>query len=792
MRIQGYVSTVEGRSGKYKLIAILVLALLFASYIPVGASHSAMTLSVVKVYHNENFVRMVPSNKSIFFVVALKPSIYMNNVSSIFPPLNAVKSLEQYFEKYGLYVYTYKDHLNLFVYGNAEEINAALHTQIKYYMAYGKEYYMPSSPLEIPSIYSPLISSIDGLNSYTNRLMLPMEVNGNIDTRTHAFFQISSNNVQYFYGSDFQYAFGSINLFDKGIYPYGIGIVNLMWEGQDSNGNLVGPFYPSDVYNYLNDSFPSSEPKPTLKAIGVSTPGGASPVPPGPSALLDVTPARTENTLDMDMLMSNSPGATIYDVYVSSPSLTDITAAFGYVLNNLNNVYVITNSWGTMDNYNSAWNNYLIEAKYMGITVLAASGDSGGKSVMFPSTDASNNYGTIAVGGDTITVSGTPSSPGPISNATVWYGVSSNGSSIGTTSGISTVYYEPVWQNRSIANRLINGLGRGVADVSSVANNTIIYLMNTSTGKQKSELVQGTSIASPVVASQIAEIDAYLHKKVGFFLPQLYAIGDNASRQPYAPIFPVLYGHTSTYAATRGWSFPAGFGIINTYNLSLDLQNLIVVMNASLYGGFLPLNVTFHARIYSNHPPYQGHIIFGDGNQSYVSFNSTYYNFTHVFMFKGIYNVTFNVVDNKNENASSNVVVFAGYPLFANVTLLPSSVPLEVMAKVVVYSGKPPYTVFWSFGNGIFNSRITNSTTIISYQYAIPGNYVIYVKVKDSLGNVYFDNVSVNLAVQINLFNLTGMVHIPYLTPTYFALIYIVTSGLSIAAIEYKRKKIYR
>jgi len=784
------VSTVEGRSRKYKLIAIIALALLFASYIPVGASHGVMPLSVVKVYKNENFVGIVPSSKSIFFVVALKPGRYLNNVSSIFPSLSAVRSLEQYFEKYGLYVYTYKDHLNLFVYGNVAEINAALHTQIKYYMAYGKEYYMPSSPLALPSIYAPLISSINGLDSYTSQLALPMEVKGNVEAKAHAFFQVS-NNVQYFYGSDFQYAFGSINLFDKGIYPSGIGIANLMWEGHDSNGNLVGPFYPSDIFNYLNDSFPSNEPRPTLKAIGVSTPDG-SPVPPGSSALLDVTPARTENTLDMDMLMSNSPGATIYDVYVSSPSLTDITAAFGYVLNNLGNVYVITNSWGTTDNYNSAWNNYLIEAKYMGITVLAASGDSGGKNVMFPSTDSSNNYGTIAVGGDTITVSGTPTSPGPISNATVWYAVSPNGSSIGTTSGISMVYYEPVWQNRSIANRLINGLGRGVVDVSSVANNTIIYLMNTSAGKQKSELLQGTSIASPVVASQIAEIDAYLHKKVGFFLPQLYAIGDNASKQPYAPIFPVLYGHTSAYPATRGWSFPAGFGIINTYNLSLDLQNLIVVMNASLYGGFLPLHVTFYTRVYSNHPPYQGHIIFGDGNQSYVSFNSTYYNFTHVFMFKGIYNVTFNVIDNKNENASSSVVVFAGYPLFANVTLLHTSVPLQVMAKIAIYSGKPPYTVFWSFGNGVFNSRMTNSTTVIAYQYAIPGNYVIYIKVKDSLGNLYFDNVSVNLDVQINLFNMTGIVHIPYLSPTYFALVYIVASGLSIAAIEYKRKKIYK
>ena len=377
-------------------------------------------------------------------------------------------------------------------------------------------------------------------------------------------------------------------------------IATILWTGYNASGTPVGPFNPSDIYAYYNATLPSYEPHP--KVFGVPVNGASQP---GVSSTYDITGASGENTLDLEMAGSTAPGASIYNVYGQNSSLLSIDTAFAYILNpnstfsNLNNVSVISNSWGTSDTNNTAWYAYLQEAQARGITVLASSGDSGdssssskytGSQVQFPSTMAYNNFGITAVGGTNLSLSNALH----IDNQTVWYDKSSPSGIVGSTGGISTVFSEPAWQLNTEANKVINGAGRGVPDISAVANNTLIY--ETLNGGNNHGLyllaAGGTSVASPLTAGMVAEIDAimshYNQSRLGFLNPLIYQIanmqfasfsstnttgfeptGSYNSTLPLAAFFNVEYGGNNVYNARFGYSLVTGWGSIDAYNFTM-------------------------------------------------------------------------------------------------------------------------------------------------------------------------------------------------------------------------------
>ncbi|EQD43469.1 tripeptidyl peptidase, partial [mine drainage metagenome] len=167
-----------------------------------------------------------------------------------------------------------------------------------------------------------------------------------------------------------------------------------------------------------------------------------------------------------------------------------------------------------------------------------------------------------------------------------WYEpASSLSSAVGTTSGISSAFAEPSWQVNSSANQLIQGKGRGVPDISALANNTIMtitlsgdtyYASNASEG-YPFEAVAGTSIASPILGGVIAEIDHALESqgtlRLGFLDPALYKIG-TAEYNPLTfdpgvghygsniyntslssrPFRPVIVGQNTLYTDRYGYS----------------------------------------------------------------------------------------------------------------------------------------------------------------------------------------------------------------------------------------------
>ncbi|MFZ1022584.1 MAG: protease pro-enzyme activation domain-containing protein, partial [Thermoplasmata archaeon] len=513
------------------------------------------------------------------------------------------------------------------------------HTSILNYVADGKSYYAPSSAPELPAPIAGQVVSLEGLSSYSQYQIEALHSNAlhaaapslrdvlgrstDPEPASAAYLTPPTiDGVQYEYAPDYQVAYDQLSLFSQYGFPTNAIVATILWSGNYTgstimtpygtltNGENVGPFNPTDVYNFYNETIPTGQPH--SQVFGAPVDGA-----PYPSGLAswDSTGAYIENTLDLEMVGSTAPGARIYNVYGPSPSYSTLDTAFDYVLNPnattlpLLNVSVISNSWGGPDTTDSGWAQATQQAELRGISVLAASGDSGdnpaspkacanpGQNVCFPASMAFDNYGSIAVGGTTITLNASLN----LATNVVWnISESAHGGPAGSTGGISTVYVEPSWQANTSADDLILGEGRGVPDIAAVANNTLLtlsiqgyeYRATNATHGGNFEFAWGTSIASPVEAGIFADADhvlAYFDNGwLGFGDPQIYSIanaeyaplpegdvtgyeptGTYSSPLPTLPFFDVYEGANFAYYAGFGYDLVTGWGSVDAYNFTM-------------------------------------------------------------------------------------------------------------------------------------------------------------------------------------------------------------------------------
>ncbi len=517
---------------------------------------------------------------------------------------------ESYFKNFpGLNVNVYADRVSIEISGPASEIGKAFNTTICTTSLNDKIYYARSSP-ELPSYLATIVSQVTGLTNYK----LPMSTNlfvssASITPSSKNFVDggyplpINDNGVQYIYGSDLQVAYDEQSLLNI-TYPTNEVIATILWSGYNSSGAPVGPFYPADIYSYFNATLPPYEPH--SRVYGVPLNGAPKP---GILASYDVSGATFENTLDLEMVGSMASGSSIYNVYGPNATGENLDAALAFILNPnstysaLNNVSVISNSWGSTEYNDTAWYEYLQEAQARGISVLASSGDAGdnaasskysGSILEFPSAMSYNTFGVTAVGGTTLTLTNNLH----ILNQTAWYisaNDTENGGPAGSEGGISTIFPEPDYQLNSEANNILNGEGRGVPDISAIANNTFIF--KTVNGTSNFYQMGGTSVASPVEAGIVAEMDAVLNyynqSNLGFLNPLIYnlanrqitpplvtsTIGFNPtgtynSSLPTLPFYNVIYGRNHLYNATFGYNLVTGWGSIDAYNFTMYVLNI--------------------------------------------------------------------------------------------------------------------------------------------------------------------------------------------------------------------------
>ncbi len=533
---------------------------------------------------------------------------------------------------------TYADRESVSFQASASEVGRVFHTTIATYAFRGTVYYAPSGPIELPTPIARLVGSVEGLSSYSASLNRVLHAMGDVRSPPSAVTPPPARaegylapptigGVQYEYAPDFQIAYDEPSLLQQAGDPGSEVVATILWSGVYNGttsistpygtlapGTEVGSFVPGDISAYYAETLPAGEAAPTVTGVPLDGAPG-----PGGLASYDTTGAVGENTLDMEMVGSTAPGAKLFNVYGPNSTNVDLDEAFDFILNpngsypGLANVSVISNSWGGTDANDTDWYNLTEEAAARGITVLAASGDSGddpdgpgasadpsGQVTFFPASMAYDDFGDVAVGGTTVVLD--PTTLQMTTNEVWWVSPNdtANHGPAGSTGGISQVFAEPSWQADTSANQQIGGAGRGVPDIAALANNTLITISingirydatNATTGGQFF-YAEGTSIASPLEAGIFADVDHVLRtlndSPLGFVDPPLYALADLMNEPltttattgfipvdgyvaplPALPFYDVVTGSNYLYGAGPGYDLATGWGSVDAYNFTL-------------------------------------------------------------------------------------------------------------------------------------------------------------------------------------------------------------------------------
>ncbi|GAA3763416.1 S53 family peptidase [Terriglobus aquaticus] len=306
---------------------------------------------------------------------------------------------------------------------------------------------------------------------------------------------------------------------------------------------LGGGFKTADIKAYFQGL---NLPVPTVTAVSVDKGKNKSDGPNG---------ADGEVMLDIEVAAAVAPGAKIVVYFAPNTDQGFIDAITTAVHDTANKPSVISISWGgPEDSWTAQARNALDQAcqsaAALGITVLAAAGDSGssdgessGNHVDFP---ASSPH-VLACGGTKLTGSGTT-----IQSEVVWNETAANEGATG--GGISTVFAQPSWQAGIAATKS----GRGVPDVSGNADPATGYQVRVD---GQNLVIGGTSAVAPLWAGLLAVVNAQSKTTVGFVQPRLYAANGSSS------FHDITSGNNGAFKAGPGWDACTGLGSPNVPNL---------------------------------------------------------------------------------------------------------------------------------------------------------------------------------------------------------------------------------
>ncbi|MCC8394573.1 S53 family peptidase [Paraburkholderia sp. MMS20-SJTR3] len=316
---------------------------------------------------------------------------------------------------------------------------------------------------------------------------------------------------------------------------------------------LGGGYNTADLRSYFGALGVSM---PSVKSVGVDQ-GGNKPSgdPNGPDG---------EVTLDIEIVGAIAPGASIAVYFTQNSDAGFIDAVSRAVHDTANKPSVISISWGAPESVwtaqsMQAFNSVLQSAAALGVTICAASGDSGssdgtgsGDQVDFP---ASSPY-VLACGGTSVTASGSS-----ITREVVWNDGAQGGASGG---GISAAFPVPTWQKGLSAATSGGGQkalsGRGVPDVAGDASPLTGYSVLID-GTQT--VIGGTSAVAPLWAALIARINAAKGQPAGFVNPKLY--------QRAGVCNDITQGNNGSFAAAKGWDACTGLGSPNGQKVAAAL-----------------------------------------------------------------------------------------------------------------------------------------------------------------------------------------------------------------------------
>ncbi|HYA10310.1 MAG TPA: protease pro-enzyme activation domain-containing protein [Thermoplasmata archaeon] len=622
------------------------------SHLVPSAANSTIPLLLTLAFENASrlsaFLSAVEDPASPQYHRYLSASAF---TSEFAPNASAYASIVEYLGSFGVGSLTsFPDRLAVSFSATPTTADRIFQTEVERLSAPEGDYWAAASPPMLPAALAGEVLAVGGLGPGSLPAVVPLaraeephasgaSPGARAESGNTSLAPVTIDSVQYLYPADLQTAYDEESLFSEYGYPRGVDVAALVWAGayygnatagcgaSIDPGEVVGAFDPADLTSYFDNATPNGEPTTSVVAVPID----GSP-PSGCLASWDTTGVVASNTAQLEAIGSMIPGATVYGVAAPGPSVSQLEASLGEVLSppsglpapvrsGLQNVSVIEVGWATTDTPDAVWVSDLEQAAARGVSVVAATGDSGdnqhsagwfGTDAGFPATAGNGGAGSLAVGGLTVTLN---AANDQLASEVVW-NVSTadvaDGGPAGTSGGISALYSEPGYQKNTSANAVLKGAGRGVPDVAAVANNTLLtltvdgsrYAATNATNGGKFRYASGTGLASAVVAGLLAEIDHALqasnNSALGFVDPGLYVLAEEAytppptsgqvtstptgsydSELPTAPFHDVVTGGNDLYRAGVGYDLASGWGSLDAYNFTMYVLH---VPTAGVYG----------------------------------------------------------------------------------------------------------------------------------------------------------------------------------------------------------------
>jgi pseudomonalisin len=446
--------------------------------------------------------------------------------------------------------------------GTAWQVADVFQTEIRTFRVGGERHYANALPARVPRAIADVVAGVLSLNSFRLR---PLHARVGAAAGAISALWTTSGGAHYLAPGDFARIYDSASLQASGI------------DGTGQSIAIVGRtnLKLADVQKFRSSlGLPAKDPE---IVINGTDPGIVS------------TDEQGEATLDVEWAGAAAPNASIKLVVSKSTAASDgVVLSSQYVVSR-NLAPIVSVSFGACEaamgtSGNQFWNNLWQQAAAQGITVLAASGDSGAAGCDAP--DLSTAKSSKSVNGLCSTpystcVGGTQFDAGTSSSQS-WSATNGTGNtsalgyipetawneSAGTTGGtglwstgggVSTVYQKPSWQTGST---LTN---RAVPDVSlnaSAANAYVTYMNG------QYYLMAGTSAAAPAFAGLVALAAQRTGSRPGNVNPALYGFAARQAAGGAAVFHDIVKGNNSVpgmtgYTAAAGFDAATGLGSVD-------------------------------------------------------------------------------------------------------------------------------------------------------------------------------------------------------------------------------------
>jgi len=367
------------------------------------------------------------------------------------------------------------------------------------------------------------------------------------------------------------------------------GVDQLFAKGYDGTGEtmVIVDSYGSPTLRSDLATFDAGYGLPAPPSLKILAPLGAVPFDPNNS---DMVGWALETTLDVEWSHAMAPGAGI--VVLTSP-VDETEGVQGLPqFDDLENFaldhhlgQVISQSWSATENtlFNQNGEKVIGEfertyarAAALGVTVLAATGDSGSSNLelngtsfyTFPTVGfpASSPLVT-AVGGTSLSAD----TSGDYESETVW-NESASGAGAGG-GGISQMFAEPSYERQylSPSDQKLLGGRRGLPDVSWNADPYTAIPVYASFFRGASDrgyyMTGGTSEGSPQWAGLVSDLDQLAGHPLGFLNPDLYELGSARTGFHDITVDNNSYNGVPGYSAAPGWDLASGWGTPNAAEL---------------------------------------------------------------------------------------------------------------------------------------------------------------------------------------------------------------------------------